>query len=86
MNCLAATRTLVKMLNDRARTDAFIRAIEATVRPGDVVVDLGTGTGVLALAAARAGARRVYAIEASGVGRAARSVFEPMTLLRFAVS
>jgi len=65
----------VAMLNDHARTEAFLRAIEATVRPGDVVVDIGTGTGVLAVAAARAGARHVYAIEATEIGQSAEKVF-----------
>jgi protein arginine N-methyltransferase 1 len=55
----------IKLLDDEARTRAFIDAIERSVRPGDVVVDLGTGNAVLAMAAARAGAARVYAIEAS---------------------
>lgn len=66
----------VDMLNDRARTSAFLSAIEEVVRPGDVVLDVGTGTGVFAVAAARAGARHVYAIEASGIAEYARSVFE----------
>lgn len=39
------------------------------------MLDLGTGTGVLAVAAARAAARHVYAIEASGIGRVAQRVF-----------
>lgn len=65
----------IAMLNDRLRTETFIRAIEAVVRPGDVAVDIGTGTGVLAVAAARAGARHVYAIEATEMGRAAKDLF-----------
>ncbi len=55
------------MVLDRTRMSAFIRAINATVVPGDIVVEIGTGTGVLAVAAARAGATKVYAIEAESI-------------------
>lgn len=51
------------MIADRARMDAFARALQAALRPGAVVVDLGTGTGIMALLACKYGARRVYAIE-----------------------
>lgn len=68
--------THAMMLNDRARTSSFIAAIRAVVKPGDVVLDIGTGTGVLAIAAAQAGAERVYAIEASGIARVARAIIE----------
>ncbi|MEO8591931.1 MAG: 50S ribosomal protein L11 methyltransferase [Candidatus Solibacter sp.] len=72
----AAPAAHVAMLNDQARTAGFLAAIAETVQPGDVVVDVGTGTGVLAIAAARAGARRVYAIEASSIGQVAELMFE----------
>jgi protein arginine N-methyltransferase 1 len=59
---------------DPAKLDAYQRAIEAVVRPGDVVVDLGCGTGLLGLMAARAGARRVYAIDAGDILTLARDL------------
>jgi SAM-dependent methyltransferase len=51
------------MVLDRVRTELFAEAIRRTVKPGDVVLDVGTGSGVLALLAAKAGARRVFAVE-----------------------
>lgn len=51
------------MLSDKVRTTSYCRAIEEVVCDGDVVVDIGSGTGILSMAAARAGAKQVYAIE-----------------------
>lgn len=51
------------MLADRARNEALAAAVAATVRPDDLVVDVGTGSGLLAMLAVRAGARHVFAIE-----------------------
>ncbi|MFI4874570.1 MAG: methyltransferase domain-containing protein [Blastopirellula sp. JB062] len=49
-----------EMLRDRYRMQSFRAAIETTVRPGDKVVDLGGGTGVMSFFAARAGAEVWY--------------------------
>jgi SAM-dependent methyltransferase len=54
-------------LRDRSRTATLAAVVGATVRPGDVVLDAGAGTGILALYAARAGARRVHAVETDPV-------------------
>jgi precorrin-6B methylase 2 len=64
----------IELLDDEARTQAYLAAIRANVRPGDVVVDLGTGNAVLAMAAARAGASRVWAIEASTFAEVAEQI------------
>src|SRR5690349_250101 len=53
------------MFADRVRMDAYTAAIEKSVRPGDAVLDLGSGPGIFALLACKAGARRVYAIDLS---------------------
>ena len=64
-----------RMLHDTRRTGDYLAAIGRAVRPGDVVLDIGTGSGVLAIAAARAGARQVYAVEASDIAEVAERVF-----------
>ena len=46
----------LSMPHDRARMESFRRAIDASVQPGDVVVDIGCGSGVLSFMACEAGA------------------------------
>jgi predicted RNA methylase len=58
-----------EMLNDRERTHAYEAAISRVVQPGDLVLDIGTGAGLLSLLAARYGAERVVSCE--GVDRVA---------------
>jgi precorrin-6B methylase 2 len=63
------------MLHDRRRTDAYLVAIRTIVRPGDTVLDIGTGSGILAVAAAKAGAAHVYAVEATEIADVAADIF-----------
>ena len=52
------------MLTDKVRMSLYAEAIPAVVKSGDAVLDIGTGSGVLALLSIRAGASKVYAVEA----------------------
>jgi len=61
-----------RMLADGRRMDFYQAAIARHIQPGDRVIDLGTGTGILAAFAARRGAARVYAIDHSKIIRRAR--------------
>lgn len=51
------------MIADEVRTRSHYEALKRTIKPGDVVVDLGAGTGIFSMLACRLGAKRVYAIE-----------------------
>ena len=59
------------MLADNVRNRALVKAVESVVEPGDVVVDVGTGAGLLALAAARSGASKVYGLEVDAMAAVA---------------
>lgn len=50
-------------LLDKIRTLAFKEAIETSVHNGDTVVDIGSGSGIMSLFAAKAGGAKVYAVE-----------------------
>src|SRR2546426_1700324 len=62
------------MVADRLRTDAYAQALRQAVRPGSVVLDIGTGVGIWALLACQFGARRVYAVEPDDVIQVAREI------------
>ena len=63
-----------RMLSDERRLEAYRAGIRAVVRPGDVVIDAGSGTGILAIYAALAGARRVYAVERTEMAEAIEQI------------
>ena len=65
-------RTLIA---DQVRIKAFHDALARVIRKGEtVVVDIGTGTGLLAFLAARLGARKVYAYEMAEIGAVAEKL------------
>ncbi|EZG79493.1 protein arginine N-methyltransferase [Gregarina niphandrodes] len=63
-----------EMLKDRVRTSSYYNAItnNSHVFKDKVVLDVGAGTGVLSMFAAKAGAKHVYAVEYSDVAELAR--------------
>jgi type I protein arginine methyltransferase len=63
-----------KMLADTVRMRAYADALRETVHEGSVVLDIGTGPGVFALLACRAGAARVYAVEPAPIVGVARTL------------
>ncbi|MBS1774027.1 MAG: 50S ribosomal protein L11 methyltransferase [Bacteroidetes bacterium] len=71
-----ASHIHIKMLNDYVRTTFFIDTLDQITGSEDVVLDIGTGTGVLAIAAARAGAKKVYAIEAGTMADIAEKIIK----------
>lgn len=50
------------LLSNESRVESFRRAIQKVVKPGDIVFDLGCGTGILSIFAAQQGAY-VFAVE-----------------------
>ena len=66
------------MLQDRGRMTAYRNAIlqNASCFEGKVVLDVGAGSGVLSIWAAMAGAKRVYAVEATSMAQHARRLVQ----------
>jgi type II protein arginine methyltransferase len=62
-HCLIIPRWHFEMLNDEQRNAAFESALANAVTPETVVLDIGSGTGLLAMMAARAGARETVTCE-----------------------
>jgi protein arginine N-methyltransferase 1 len=60
------------MIADRVRTGAYAQALRQTVKPGSVVLEIGTGPGAIAIFACQLGASRVIAIESEDIIQVAR--------------
>lgn len=65
-----------EMLKDHVRTGSYRKAVvnNAHLFKGKTVLDVGSGTGILCLFAAQAGAEHVYGIECSEIVETARKV------------
>ncbi|XP_058724182.1 probable protein arginine N-methyltransferase 6 [Vicia villosa] len=71
-----------EMIKDRVRTDTYREAImrHQSLIAGKVVVDVGCGTGILSIFCAQAGAKRVYAVDASNIALQANEVVKANNL------
>jgi protein arginine N-methyltransferase 6 len=65
-----------EMIKDRVRTETYRAAImhHQQYIAGKVVLDVGCGTGILSIFCAQAGAKRVYAVDASDIAVQANEV------------
>ena len=66
------------MIQDRVRTSSYASFImtSSALFQNAVVLDVGCGTGILSLFAARAGAKRVISVDASDIALKARRIVE----------
>jgi len=66
------------MLEDHKRTGAYYNAVIENKRlfKDKVVLDVGTGSGILAIFSAMAGAKKVYAVEATDMAKNARKLVD----------
>ncbi len=65
------------MMNDNVRNDAYEKALKAALKNGGAVLDIGSGSGLLAMMAARHGASKVTTCEeVSMVAEKAKVIIE----------
>jgi protein arginine N-methyltransferase 3 len=64
------------MIQDKVRTSTYANFILSNPQlfRDAVVLDVGCGTGILSLFAARAGAKKVFAVDASPIAEKARAI------------
>lgn len=63
-----------KMIGDKVRMDAYYRGITKQVTKGDVVIDLGTGTGILSFFASKNSPKKIYAIDHGEIIETAKKI------------
>ncbi|KIY60815.1 arginine N-methyltransferase 3 [Cylindrobasidium torrendii FP15055 ss-10] len=66
------------MIQDKVRTSTYAQFLltNPALLDDAVVLDVGCGTGILSLFAARGGARKVYAVDASNIGDKAKEIIK----------
>jgi len=69
-----STASYGEMIADGRRMKAYEAALERVVRPGSAVLDLGSGSGIMAFLACHLGARKVIAVEPDNVVQLARQI------------
>lgn len=71
-----------EMLSDRVRMDAYFNAVFENKHhfKDKVVLDVGAGSGILAIWSAQAGAKKVYAVEATKMSEHARALVKSNNL------
>eukprot|EP00455_Lapot_gusevi_P045056 TRINITY_DN5725_c0_g1_i1.p1 TRINITY_DN5725_c0_g1~~TRINITY_DN5725_c0_g1_i1.p1 ORF type:complete len:355 (-),score=137.54 TRINITY_DN5725_c0_g1_i1:236-1300(-) len=67
-----------EMLKDKVRTKTYMNSIlhNRHLFRDKVVLDVGCGTGILSMFAAKAGARKVFGVEFAGIARSAKKIVE----------
>jgi protein arginine N-methyltransferase 1 len=63
-----------EMIADQARVNAYLQALRNAVKPGSIVLEIGTGLGFFAVAAARLGASEVFAIDSDDAIKVAQQM------------
>jgi protein arginine N-methyltransferase 1 len=64
------------MLKDEVRTETYMYSMMKNrhLFEGKVVLDVGCGTGILSMFAAKAGAKQVIGIDCAGIARQAQQI------------